>query len=46
MENGSLTINSNDQNLLVTIVSNLDINLQNKKLLVVKIVIIINKDYN
>ena len=37
-ENVSLTTNFNDQKLLVTIVTNLDINLQNKKLLVTKIV--------
>jgi len=32
-----------DKKLLVTIVTNLDINLQNKKLLVTKIVTVMNK---
>jgi len=41
-EKASLTTNFSDQNLLVTIVTNLDTNIQNKKLLVTKIVTIIN----
>jgi len=42
-ENISLTINFSDQKLLITRVTNLDIDLQNKKLLVIKIIIIKNK---
>jgi len=39
----SFTTNFSDQKLLVIIVINLDINLQNKKLLVTKMVTIMNK---
>jgi len=39
----SLVTNFSDQKLLMTIVINLDINLKNEKLLVIKIIIIINK---
>ena len=42
-ENISLITNFSDKKLLVTILTNLYINLQNKKLLVIKIVIIMNK---
>jgi len=42
-ENISLTISFSDKKMLVNIVTNLDINLQNKKLLVTKIIIIMNK---
>jgi len=42
-ENVSLVTNFSYQKLLVTIVTNLDIILKNKKLLVTKIVTIINK---
>jgi len=42
-ENVSLVTNLSDQNLLVTIMTNLNINLQSKKLLVTKIVTIMNK---
>ena len=42
-KNISLVTNYSDKKLLVTIVTNLYINLKNKKLLVTKIVTIINK---
>ena len=42
-EHVSLITNFNDLKLLVTIVTNLDSNLENKKLLVTKIVTIMNK---
>jgi len=42
-ENALLVTNFCDQKLLITIVTNLDTNLKNKKLLVTKIVTIINK---
>jgi len=42
-KNTSLTMNFSEFKLLVTIVTNLNTNLQNKKLLVSKIVIIIIK---
>jgi len=45
-ENILLVINFSDQKLLVTIITNLNANLKNKKLLVTKIVTIINKKYN
>jgi len=39
----SLTINFNDRKLLIIMVNNLDSNLQNKELLVTKIITIMNK---
>jgi len=42
-ENVLLVTNFSDQKLLVTILNNLDTNLQSKKLLVTKIVTIMNK---
>jgi len=42
-ENVLLVINFSDQKLLVTILTNLDTNLQSKKLLVTNIVTIMNK---
>jgi len=42
-EKASLTTNFSSQKLLVTMITNLDINLKNKKLLVPKTVIIMNK---
>jgi len=41
-ENASLITNFSDQKLFVTIMTNLDTNLQSKKLLVTKIVTIMN----
>jgi len=45
-ENVPLIINFNDKKLLIPIMTNLDTNLQIKKLLVTKIIIVIKKNYN
>jgi len=42
-ENALLVTNLSDQKLLVTIMTNLDTNLQSKKILVTKIITIMNK---